>query len=186
MQAPNISCFPRRLQRNTFRLPRRLEDVFKTYLRYIFLKRLQDVFKRSSKTFSRPFQDVFARHLAIMSWRRLQYVFTKTNVCWERTYISERIQKFFNLSTEPVEDVNISTFRNSQTLSKSIDRVSLVAKTNNHENMLIKVLCLPMLCLPISSPSITFLKGQSEKFHRIEFVGEDSEKDIGLLIGSDL
>ena len=26
----NISCFPRRLQRNTFRLPRPLEDVFKT------------------------------------------------------------------------------------------------------------------------------------------------------------
>ena len=43
-----------------------------------------------------------------------------------------------------------------------------------------------MLCLPISSPSITFLKGQFEKFHRIEFVGEDSEKDIGLLIGFDL
>ena len=121
-----------------------------------------------------------------MSSRRLQYVFTKTNVCWERTYISERIQKFFNLSTEPVEDVNISTFRNPQTLSKSIDRVSLVAKTNNHENILIKVLCLPMLCLPISSPSITFLKGQLEKFHGIEFVGENSEKDIDLLIGSDL
>ena len=41
----NISCFPRRLQRNTFHLPRRLQDVFKTYLQYVFLKRLQDVFK---------------------------------------------------------------------------------------------------------------------------------------------
>ena len=104
---------------------------------------------------------------------------------FQRTYISERIRKFVNLSTEAVEDANISIV-SIQAISKSIDRVSLVAKTNNHENILIKVLCLPMLCLPISSPSITFLKGQSEKFHRIEFVGEDSEKDIGLLIGSDL
>ena len=47
----------------------------------------------------------------------------------QRTYISERIQKFLNLSTEAVEDVNISTFGNSQTLSKSIDPVLLVAKT---------------------------------------------------------
>ena len=43
------------------------QDVFKTYLQYVFLKRLQDV---------------FARRLAIMSSRRLQYVLTKTNVCW--------------------------------------------------------------------------------------------------------
>ena len=43
----------RRLQRNTFRLPKRLQDVFKTYLRYVFLKLLQDVFKTPSKTSSR-------------------------------------------------------------------------------------------------------------------------------------
>ena len=67
----------------------------------------------------------------------------------QRTYISERTWKFLNLSTEAVEDVNISTFENSQTLSKSIDRLLLVAKTNSHENILIKVLCLRMLCLPI-------------------------------------
>ena len=54
----------------------------------------------------------------------------------QRTYISERIQKFLSLSTEAVEDVNISTFGNSQTLSKSIDRVLLVVKTNNHENII--------------------------------------------------
>ena len=104
----------------------------------------------------------------------------------EFTYISERIQKFLNLSTEAVEDVSISTFGNSQTLSKSIDCVLLVAKTNNHENMLIQAFCLPMLSLPISSPSITFLKGQFERFHGKEFVDKDSEKDIDLLIGSDL
>ena len=46
----------RRLQRNTFRLPRRLQDVSKTYLQYVFLKLLQDV---------------FARRLAIMSPRRI-------------------------------------------------------------------------------------------------------------------
>ena len=54
----NISCFPRRLQRNTFRLPRRLQDVFKTYLRYVFLKHLQDVLQDVFKTFSRRLQDV--------------------------------------------------------------------------------------------------------------------------------
>ena len=88
----------------------------------------------------------------------------------QKTYISERIQKFLNLSTEAVEDVNIRTFGNSQTLSKSIYRVLLVAKTNNHANILIKALCLPMLCLRISSPSITFLKEQFEKFYGMEFV----------------
>ena len=104
----------------------------------------------------------------------------------QRTYISERIRKFLNLSTEAVEDIDISTFGNSQTLSKSIDRVLLVTKTNSHGNILIKALCLPMLCLPISSPSLTFLKGHFEKFQGIEFVDEDSERKIDLLIGSDL
>ena len=51
----NIPCFPRRLQRNTFRLPRPLEDV---------LKRLQDVFairlpKTSSRRLREVFEDVF-------------------------------------------------------------------------------------------------------------------------------
>ena len=104
----------------------------------------------------------------------------------QRTYISESIRKFLNLSTEAVEDVDISTFGNSQTLSKSIDRVLLVAKTNCHGNILIKVLCLPMLCLLISSPSMTFLKGRFEKFYGIEFVDEESERKIDLLIGSEL
>ena len=88
----------RRLQRNTFRLPRRLQDVFKTYLQYVFLKRLQDVFKTFSrrlqdvfqdvfKTFSRRLQDVFqdvfktaSRRLAIMSSRPFQYVFKTPSV----------------------------------------------------------------------------------------------------------
>ena len=43
-----------------------------------------------------------------------------------------------------------------------------------------------MLCLPKLSPSITFLNGQFEKLHGIEFVYEDSEKDVDLLIGFDL
>ena len=103
-----------------------------------------------------------------------------------KTYISERIRKFLNLSTEAVENVNISTFGNSQTLSKPIDRVSLFSKSNSHKNILIKAFCLPVLCLPISSPSITFLKEQFENFHGTEFVDEDSEKDMDLLIGSEL
>ena len=43
-----------------------------------------------------------------------------------------------------------------------------------------------MLYLPILSPSIAFLKGQFENFHGIEFVDEDSEREIDLLVGSDL
>ena len=81
----NISCFPRRLQRNTFRLPRPLEDVFKTYLQYVFLKRLQDVFaRRLAIMSSRRLQDVLEDKKMLHS-RRLQYVFTKTNVCWVTT-----------------------------------------------------------------------------------------------------
>ena len=104
----------------------------------------------------------------------------------QKTYISERILRFLNLSTKAVEDVNIITFRNSQTLSKSINRILLVAKTSSYENISIKALCLPILCLPVSSPSIAFLKGQFQNFHGIEFVDEDREKKIDLLIGSDL
>ena len=51
----------------------------------------------------------------------------------QRTYISEKIRKFLNFFTEALADVNISTFGNSQTLSISIDRVLLIAKTNSHE-----------------------------------------------------
>ena len=54
------------------------------------------------------------------------------DACSQRTYISERIRKFLSLSTKAVENVNISTLGNSQTLSKSINRVLLVDKTNNH------------------------------------------------------
>ena len=35
------------------------QDVFKTYLQYVFLKRLQDVLQDVFKTFSRRLQDVF-------------------------------------------------------------------------------------------------------------------------------
>ena len=78
----------------------------------------------------------------------------------QRTYISERICKLLSLSTEAVEDVNISTIGNSQTLSKSIiNRVLLVAKASSHENILIEDLCVPVLYLSIPSPSIAFPKG---------------------------
>ena len=63
----------------------------------------------------------------------------------QRIYIPDGIRKFLNFSTEAVEDINIGTFRNSQTLSKPIDCVLLVARTNSHKNILIKSLCLPML-----------------------------------------
>ena len=41
-------------------------------------------------------------------------------------------------------------------------------------------MCLLILCLPILSPSTTFLNGQFEKFHGIEFADEDNEEDIDL------
>ena len=61
------------------------QDVLKTYLQYVFLKRLQDVFQDVFKTFSRRLQDVFKTSWKIkkmLHWRCLQYVLTKTNVCW--------------------------------------------------------------------------------------------------------
>ena len=97
-----------------FRLPRRLEDVFKTYLQYVFQKRLQGVFKMSSqdvfKTFSRRFQNVLARlffkttsrrRLATMSRRHLQDVFKtscKTKKCYTEDVFktsSRRLQYVF-------------------------------------------------------------------------------------------
>ena len=104
----NISCFEdvfktswRRLQRNTFRFPRLLQDVFAIRLPQTSSRRLRDMFaRRLAIRSSRPLQDVFARRLEIMSsrrlqdvfktikkdkkmlqWTRLRYVFTKTNDC---------------------------------------------------------------------------------------------------------
>ena len=49
-----------------------------------------------------------------------------------------------------------------------------------------ELLLLFSIITPWWNPSITFLKEQFVKFHGIEFVDEDSEKDIDLPIGSDL
>ena len=79
----NISCFPRRLQRNTFRLPGRLQDVFairfpKTSSRRVCKTSCSYVCKTSSRRLGRQ------KNITLKtSSRRLQYVFTKTNVCWE-------------------------------------------------------------------------------------------------------
>ena len=79
----------------------------------------------------------------------------------EKTYLSERIRKFLNLSTEAVDDVNISISGNFQTISKSINRVLLAAKTNNLEKILINALYLPMLFAYIKSKYHI----SKEKFH---------------------
>ena len=89
----------RRLQRNTFRLPRplqdvfairlpktssrRLQDIFKTCLQDVLQLYLQDVFKTSWKTNKCYTEDVLKT-----SSRCLQYVFTKTNVCWVNAKVS--------------------------------------------------------------------------------------------------
>ena len=107
----------RRLQCNTSSSKtswRRLQDVIKTYLQYVFLKRLQVVFKTSLRRLPRPLQDVFKtssrrvcktsynyvfktssrllgrqKNVTLKtSWRRLQYVFTKANLCWESIFLS--------------------------------------------------------------------------------------------------
>ena len=74
----------RRLQRNTFRLPRPLEDVFKTCLQDVLQLCLQDVFKTSWKTKKCYTEDVFKTPS-----RRLQYAFIKTNVCWARVLVNK-------------------------------------------------------------------------------------------------
>ena len=124
----------RRLQRNTFRLPRRLQDVFKTYLQYVFLKRLQDVFKTSSKTSSRRAcktsccyvfktssrqknEDVL-KDKKMLHWRRLQYVFSKTNVCWDslsRTvlYQGDLLKKFKENNLAKVNSLKLRKMENS-------------------------------------------------------------------------
>ena len=60
------------------------QDVFKTYLQYVFLKRLQDVFETSSKTFSRRVCKRSCSYVfktswktkKMLHWRRLQDVFS--------------------------------------------------------------------------------------------------------------
>ena len=61
-----------------------LKDVFKTYLQYVFLKRLQDVFETSSNTFSRHVCKRSCSYVfktswktkKMLHWRRLQDVFS--------------------------------------------------------------------------------------------------------------
>ena len=65
----NISCFPRRLQLNTFCLPRPLENVLKTYLQYVFLKYLQDVLQDVFKTFSRCVCKTSCNYVLKTSWK---------------------------------------------------------------------------------------------------------------------
>ena len=74
----NISCFLRRLQDLFKTSSRRLQDIFKTCLQDVLQLYLQDVFKTSWKTNKCYTEDVLKT-----SSRCLQYVFTKTNVCWE-------------------------------------------------------------------------------------------------------
>ena len=76
----------RGLQRNTFRLPRRLKDVFKTYLQYVFLKRLENVIKTTSKRLSRRIQDIFKTCLQHVFQLCLQDVKTswKTKKCYTK------------------------------------------------------------------------------------------------------
>ena len=72
-----------RLQRNTFRLPRHLQDVFAIRLPKTSSRRLQDVFKMCLQdVLQLCLQDVFKT-----SWKTkkcyTEDVFTKTNICWE-------------------------------------------------------------------------------------------------------
>ena len=64
----------RRLQRNTFRLPRPLQDVFKTCLQDVLQLCLQEVFKTSSRRLERQ-KNVTLK----TSWRCLQYVFNTSS-----------------------------------------------------------------------------------------------------------
>ena len=70
----NISCFLRRLQDLFKTSSRRLQDIFKTCLQDVLQLCLQDVLK--------SLQDVF-EDKKMLHRRRLQYVLTKTNVWWE-------------------------------------------------------------------------------------------------------
>ena len=79
----------RRLQRNTFRLPRPLEDVFKTCLQDVLQLCLQDIFKTSSRRLGRQ-KNVTLK----TSSRRPQYLFTKTNVCWDNNTTLYKINTF--------------------------------------------------------------------------------------------
>ena len=69
-----------------------LQDVVAIRLPKTSSRRLQHIFKTSSKRLPRRLQDVFVRRLAIMSSRRLQGVLEdKTNVCWVYTAVCSAI-----------------------------------------------------------------------------------------------
>ena len=59
----------RRLQRNTFRLPRRLQDVFAIRLPKTSSRRFQDAFKTSSKTSSRRVCKISCNYVFKTSWK---------------------------------------------------------------------------------------------------------------------
>ena len=74
------------------------QDVFKTYLQYIFLKRLQDVFRTFSRRLQDVFQDVFKTCLQDVLQLCLQDVLEdKKNVTLKTS--SRRLQDVFSMSS---------------------------------------------------------------------------------------
>ena len=80
------------------------QDVFKTYLQYVFLKRLQDIFKMSSRrfqdvftTFSKRLQDVFKTCLQDVFKTSL-----KTKKCYTEDVFSRSSPRRMFAGTGPV------------------------------------------------------------------------------------
>ena len=100
----------------------------------------------------------------------------------QRSYLSDRIRKFLDLIPECEEMVTISTFGNTKPLDKVVEKVCVKILGKNEHIM--KALCVPIICLPLTNQPINEVKSMAE-FDGLNFADSGDGNEIHLLIGSD-
>ena len=103
----------------------------------------------------------------------------------QRTYVSDRIKNFLNITPERSENVNISTFGNTNSDIKTVDIVKLNLLTQSNEKLTVHAMSYPYICAPLKHQPLDLVKNAFENFKNINFADSGVGDEIDLLIGSD-
>ena len=85
----------------------------------------------------------------------------------QRLYISNRVANFLNLSSESVEYICISTFRNNQPSNQKANVVTVQLKSEVEESIDLKVLSVPFICMPLKNQPIKIAQREFENLREI-------------------
>ena len=103
----------------------------------------------------------------------------------QRSYISNRVANFLNLPSESFENIFISIFGNNQPSNQKANVVTVQLKSNVEENIDLKVLSVPFICMPFKNQPIKIAQKEFENLREIDFADTGVHYDTDLLIGSD-